>query len=746
MHPLQADTAENLSFDAVRSRIVIIETAFDDLTARGVDAVMLRNGAMLVGHAKTSIQQSEARYRHLINQMGGYVAELLPSGEILYLNEAMAKLLGCNAAALGGFDFFEKLLPSQMAVAPQALRDQFLRGGELKAHRTGFWAADGSLRVLSWNSAHVTSPDKQLERLIFLAQDFTQQVHAEQEMRIAAIAFEAQEGMVVTDAHGTILRVNQAFSDITGYSTSEVIGQNPRFLSSGRHDAAFYAALWADVKQHGMWQGEIWNRRKSAEVFPEWLTITAVKDDAGVVTQYVGSFVDSTLRKEAADQIERLAFYDPLTQLANRRLMLDRLKRALASCQRRTMQGALMLIDIDNFKSLNDTLGHDVGDSLLVEVARRLNACVRVGDTVARFGGDEFIIILEDLDASSQAVVQAESIALKILERLRQSYALGAKASDMAGLARKHDCTASIGVTLFPDGQLSTDDLIKHADLAMYQAKAAGRNTVRFFDPAMQAAIIARAALEADLRRAILGQQFVVYFQSQVNARGRILGAETLVRWHHPERGLTGPDEFIPLAEETGLILELGYWVLQQACLQLVAWAHDPAKSFLTLAVNVSAHQFHHDDFLVDVSRIIQDTGVNPNRLKLELTESLLIKDLPGVVLKMQALKDIGVIFSLDDFGTGYSSLAYLKLLPFDQLKIDQSFVRDVLTDPNDAAIARTVVTLGHSLGLEVIAEGVETEEHRKFLANNGCMFYQGYLFSRPVPLAAFETLVTRET
>ncbi|MEI7614364.1 MAG: bifunctional diguanylate cyclase/phosphodiesterase, partial [Betaproteobacteria bacterium] len=379
---------------------------------------------------------------------------------------------------------------------------------------------------------------------------------------------------------------------------------------------------------------------------------------------------------------------------------------------------------------------------LLIEVARRLGLCVREADTVARFGGDEFVIILEYLDESALAVVQAEAVAIKILECLRQPYFLELHANLIASHQQNYFCTSSIGVTLFPNGDLSPDNLIKQADLAMYKAKAAGRNTIRFFDLEMQTAILLRMALEADLRQAIASQQFVLYYQIQVNASGAAIGAETLIRWQHPDRGVIQPGEFIHLAEETGLILQMGGWVLKAACLQLRQWADHPVMSSLVLAVNVSAHQFHSDDFVAQVIQVLAETGTNPVRLKLELTESLLIQNLEAVIIKMQALKKIGISFSLDDFGTGYSSLAYLKRLPFDQLKIDQSFVRDVLTDPNDAAIARTIVALGNSLGIEVIAEGVETEEHREFLALNGCLFFQGYLFGRPLPLIQFESLL----
>ena len=558
----------------------------------------------------------------------------------------------------------------------------------------------------------------------------------EQELRIAATAFESQEGTFVTDADRVILRVNRAFSEITGYSANEAVGQTPNLLSSGRHDAAFYEAMAESIERHGTWQGEVWNRRKNGEVYPEWLMITAVKDDARQATHYVGIFSDITARKKAEEEINSLAFYDPLTGLPNRRLLLDRLKHVMATSSRSARHGALLFIDLDNFKNLNDTLGHDIGDLLLKQVAQRLSACVREGDTVARLGGDEFVVMLEDLSENApDAANLTEAVGEKILAALNLPYQLD---------KYEHHSTPSIGVTLFADHRGVVDDLMKRADLAMYQAKAGGRNTLRFFDPEMQAVVTARVVLEAGLREAILQQQFHLCYQAQVDGEGRLTGAEALLRWRHPQRGLISPIEFIPVAEETGLILSLGNWVLETACLQMVTWAARPETAHLAVAVNVSARQLHHPDFVAQVLAVLDRTGANPRRLKLELTESLLIDDVEDIIAKMSALKARGIGFSLDDFGTGYSSLSYLKRLPLEQLKIDGSFVRDVLTDPNDAAIARTVVALAHSLGLSVIAEGVETEAQRDFLFSSGCHAYQGYFFSRPLSVDDFDEFARR--
>ena len=559
--------------------------------------------------------------------------------------------------------------------------------------------------------------------------DVTERRQHESELRLAATAFESQEGMMITDARGVIERVNKAFTQITGYSASEAIGQTAHLLQSGRHNAAFYAGLWDGLKRTGAWQGEVWNRRKSGELYAEWLTITAVQDSDATVTRYVGTMLDISQRKAREEEIAQLAFYDPLTGLPNRRLMKDRLHQAMALSARAHREGALIFIDLDHFKDINDTLGHDQGDLLLQQVAQRLSACVREGDTVARLGGDEFVVMLNaDLrDAPEAAASQARSAAEKILVALSQPYAIA---------GADHHSSASIGVALFSGHRDTVDELLKRADLAMYQAKSAGRNTLRFFDATVQQAMRQRATLEGELRHALQHGELALHYQPVVNAQEQLLGAEALVRWQHPQRGLLEPQAFITIAEDRGLIQAIGRWVLETACAQLAAWAGDPVLGQLTLSVNVSARELRDPHFVAQVIDVLDRTGATPARLKLELTESVMLDNVEDSIAKMQAIRARGVGFALDDFGTGYASLTYLRRLPLDQLKIDRSFVRDVPTDTHDAAIARTIVDLGSHLGMTVVAEGVETPAQRDHLAGFGCHVFQGYLFGRPEPVA----------
>ncbi|HMN21912.1 MAG TPA: EAL domain-containing protein [Ottowia sp.] len=534
-----------------------------------------------------------------------------------------------------------------------------------------------------------------------------------------------------------IVFVNESFERLTGLARMQVLGRGPGTLRRTLGGRSFSHLLRGalQARAHGPTRREVLLVRDGAP--SQWLDldVVPVPDAQGPFTHWVAVGRDITERKRAEQQIHDLAFYDPLTGLPNRQLLLQRLAAALRESARSGEEGALMFIDLDDFKLLNDTRGHPVGDALLKQVAMRLARNLRKTDTVARFGGDEFVVLLTDLGPQPEAAARkAQAVATKVLAALAAPFDLD---------SHQHHGTTSIGVTRFGRHVTSADELLRQADMAMYQAKAAGGNAVAFFDPAMQAALSARAALVSDLRTALQeGQQFVLHYQPQFDHARRIVGVEALLRWQHPQRGAISPAEFIPVAENSGLIVPLGLWVLEQACAQLAAWSDQAGRAELNLSINVSVGQFRHPDFVQEVMAAVRRHGIVPHRLRLELTESLLVDRQDNTLTRMAALKQFGVTFSLDDFGTGYSSLSYLKRLPLDQLKIDKSFVADVLTDPSDAAIARAVIDLAHSLGLPVIAEGVETQAQHDFLAASGCDLFQGYLLARPMPLAQLEAFL----
>ena len=527
---------------------------------------------------------------------------------------------------------------------------------------------------------------------------------------------------------------NERFADMLRNSLEHIIGLDMKSLKDQAILPSLLKALGGEM---GYYEGRYLATFSDAEGWV-YMTCAPSLDGSGKIVGGIAIVQDVTERKAAEDQIKNLAFYDPLTNLPNRRLLLDRLHHALASSARSGKEGALLFIDLDNFKALNDTLGHDMGDMLLRQVARRLTSCVREDDTVARLGGDEFVVMLEDLgEQDLEAAAQTEAVGEKILAALGESYQL---------VAHEYRCTPSIGATLFNGHHLAKEELLKQADIAMYQAKKAGRNTVRFFDQQMQDAVTARVVLEGELRKALEKQQFLLHYQIQVDKSHRPSGAEALLRWMHPEYGLVSPNQFIRVAEETGLILPIGQWVMETACAQLKVWQQDALTRNLALAVNVSAKQFHQADFAAQVQATVQRHAINPALLKLELTESMLLENVEDAIRTMNSLKDFGVQFSLDDFGTGYSSLQYLSRLPLDQIKIDSSFVRDIASDTSDREIVGTIIAMAQNLFLDVIAEGVETEMQRQFLLGNGCFHFQGYLFGRPVPIEEFEAILQRQT
>ncbi len=591
-----------------------------------------------------------------------------------------------------------------------ALYGTGLFAGDVASTRlSNFWLYLGTLGVFGMVSASY----------------FEQLRHVQTELAMQEAAYRSQFAdnsavLVLFELDGRVIDANDAALRFYGHSREAMLATN-LYQISQRTSAEVRDSLQSTSSSAG---GRFESRHALADGTVRDVVVSLSPVRMGDRFAMHCIIFDITDQKRAEAEIETLAFYDPLTRLPNRRLLLDRLQQALANSVRSGRKGALLFIDLDHFKTLNDAHGHEKGDMLLQQTGGRLKDCVRTGDTVARLGGDEFVIMLKDLQPlENAAATQVKVVAAKVLAALKQPYRLD---------NIEHHGSGSVGIALFGAHNDTVEELFKRADMALYEAKGMGRNAMRFFDPAMQATMTERAALESDLRRALQAGQFMLHYQPQVNAEGRFTGAEALVRWQHPTRGLVPPAEFIAVAESTGLIMPLGQWVLETACNRLADWAQSPKTAYLTVSVNVSARQFNQTDFVHDVLATLQRTGAPAHRLRMELTESMLVQDIDDIIAKMTRLKALGVGFSLDDFGTGYSSLSYLKLLPLDQLKIDQAFVRDLLTDPNDAAIAKTIVALGQSLGLAVMAEGVETAAQRDFLRGLGCMAYQGFYFGHP--------------
>ena len=555
-----------------------------------------------------------------------------------------------------------------------------------------------------------------------LTSEICQRKLAEQGLRLSAKVFESNtEAIMITDAAQHIVMVNQAFTEITGYSPDEVLGKTPKILASGRQNKEFYEVFWHSLNTSDQWRGEIWNLRKNGEIFPEWVTISVLRDEQSRVTHYVAVYLDITERKKEEEHIKYLANYDVLTGLPNRYLLADRVEQALSSAQRNQDKVAVLFIDLDHFKNINDSLGHDIGDALLKQVAGRLKSCLRRTDTIARQGGDEFVAVLTDLDSADEVIFIAE----KMIESLQEKFILG---------EYQLSITPSIGIGVYPEDGETPVELLRSADLAMYRAKDRGRNNFQFYAPEMNIKAVERLRLENCLRKAISDQQLMVYFQPKVNVEsGEMSGMEALLRWNHPEMGFVSPALFIPVAEESGLINEIGDWVLRQTCLQARLWQAQ-GYEIVPIAVNISARQLKQGNLAANILSILRDKRLDARYLELEITESMLMDMGQAELSMLEQLRDSGVLLALDDFGTGYSSLSRLKNLPLDRLKIDQSFVRDIVTDPDDASIVSATAVLAHALGLKVTAEGVETQEQLNYIRTLKCEEYQGYLFSRPVP------------
>ncbi|RKT44793.1 sensor domain-containing protein [Thiocapsa rosea] len=563
-------------------------------------------------------------------------------------------------------------------------------------------------------------------------QDITDRKAAEERLRLSAAVFEnTSEGVIITDTTPTIIAVNPAFTEINGYSTEEALGRNPSLLKSGKHEQPFYEEMWRALLDRGHWRGEVWNRRKDGEIYPQWVNINAVRSELGQTTHYVGVFSDLSDVKRSEAQIERLAHRDPLTDLPNRLLFRTRLEQALLRASTSRARVGMLLVDIDGFRHINDSLGHAVGDLALREVAKRLTALVRIDETVARLSGDELALLIEcDEDIDTRAALMAE----RIRESLNKPFTV--KGAELF-------MSASIGIAIYPEDGTDVSELLQNCDAALYQAREAGGNGYRHYARGLTDYARERVTLTSELNRAIERNELRLHYQPLVDtASRRVSGLEVLVRWQHPERGMVFPDSFIRLAEETGLIIPLGAWVLRRACLQAREW-ETAGIPFGRIAVNVSGIQIQRSDFAQTLASILHDTGLDAARLELELTETFVMDLREDAPRLLGALKQLGIALAMDDFGTGYSSLAYLKGLPFDTLKIDRSFISGLPDDPASAAIVTAVTTLGNSLGFDVLAEGVETEAQRRFLLGVGCRRAQGYLFSPPVPPEAVLRLLS---
>ncbi len=695
----------------VRIPVAISSTSIEDATL-----LVLHDLSKHLERERDLQHQAEVFHSFFNTTLVGLYRTRITDGQMLTCNHRLADMFGYAS-------------PEEMIAEYQAPRhyvniedrsrliEILKREGEIKNFIAPLYRKDGQIRWFEYSGT--LYPDEgYLEGVVT---DITERHETQLELRLAASVFDGTaEGILITDANGNILRVNRAFTEITGYSQEEMLDKNPRILSSGRHDRSFYQNLWNTLISTGHWAGEIWNRRKNGELYLVWQNLSALRDSDGKVTQFIGIFSDITQRKEAEQRIARLAHYDALTNLPNRLLFQDRCQHALLKAMREDHRLAVLFLDLDGFKDINDSLGHPVGDKVLQVIAERLLVTVREEDTVARLGGDEFVVVIEEFDNVQDVALVAD----KLLQSMREPIEIHEHIFHLS---------ASIGISLFPaDGEDATT-LVRNADAAMYRAKDQGRNNYQFYTAELTTSAFERVLLENQLRHAIENDELDLAFQPQLDLQsGRAVGVEALLRWRHQQYGNIPPDRFIPTAERSGLILPIGEWVLKTACQRAKQWL-DEGMQFDRLAINVSGAQIQRSEFVEVVKNTLEETGLSPKNLELEVTESFIMTQADQGIRTLEALRQLGITLAIDDFGTGYSSLSHLKQLPIHRLKIDKSFVRDIPGDVNDLAITRAVIALGKSLQLHVIAEGVETEEQRLFLLEEGCHEAQGFLFSHPL-------------
>jgi diguanylate cyclase (GGDEF)-like protein/PAS domain S-box-containing protein len=693
-------------------------------------------------HAEAQQRAATAERDDLLRRLRSQ-AEALPLGLIVADASEALTLRAWNPAAerIFGFKRDEVLGKSPPeSTLPRAFRaqvEEWMRtksSGETLHAECETRKKDGHTIHCEWFVTLLGDKIGAVSSVMVMVQDVSERVAADERLRTWAHVLEhSAEGIFICDPNERILLVNAAFQRITGFSAEEVIGKTPRVLGSGLQKRPFYVELWKTLATTGRWQGEIWNRRKNDEFYVEWLSISAVRRQDGRIEHYVGIFSDITERKVAEERVAHLAHYDALTDLPNRALLIDRLGQAIKAAERHGSKVAAIFVDLDRFKAINDSLGHDTGDELLQTVAKRLGAAMRAHDTVARMGGDEFVVVLPELQHSRDAV----TVAHKLIEAL--AHPLNLQGHEIT-------VTASMGISVYPDDAADVHDLLRNADAAMYEAKAAGRNAYRFYTSDMNRRALEVLSVESALRRALDRAEFALHYQPQIDLESRtLIGAEALIRWAHPEKGFVSPGTFIPIAEERGLITPIGEWVVGEATRQLARWASGPLAG-LSVAVNLSSIQFHQSDFVESIARAIEANGVDPTRLELELTESIVMRDAESTILILKRLHEMGLLISIDDFGTGYSSLNYLRRFPIHKIKIDQSFVREMVEDPDTASIVNGIIGLAKSLKLKVIAEGVENDAQLGMLREQGCHEAQGFLFSKALPAAEFEAFVQRWT
>ena len=677
------------------------------------------------------LAQSEAHLRAVLSTIPYGVQEIDIQGNILFSNAAHDTLFGYAPGELRGRNISMLLADPKEG---QAIGSYLAYLAEQQPPPEPYFSADrkqdGSVIQIQVDWNYNFDANGRVVGFISIISDITAKRLIEDQLRQAAAVFQStSEAVMVTDAEARVSAVNAAFTAITGYAQEEVLGKTPKVLRSGRHDDEFHDDMWRTIKEEGRWRGEIWNRRKNGEVFPVWQAVSTIKDDEGKVSHYVSVFSDISSIKQTQEQLNYLAYHDPLTDLPNRLLFNDRLTHAMERAARAQCQLAVLFIDLDNFKNVNDSLGHPVGDELLIKVASRLRNLSRKDDTVARLSGDEFVIVLENIHDAQDTVVLAQ----KLIEAFQEPF-----------LVRGHELhvTLSIGVSVYPRDGSNVQTLVRNADAALYRAKEEGRNDFYYYTEELTASVFERLKLESALRNALKNDELVLHYQPLISLHsGRPIGVEALLRWQHPEFGLLPPNRFIGLAEDTGLIVPLGEWVLSSACRQMKAWLQQGCD-IERVAVNVSGLQLRRGDFQTTVNDILLATGLEPEHLELEITENFIMHKTERAIDILDNLKALGIQIAIDDFGTGYSSLSHLKRLPVDKLKIDRSFVRDIPEDANDEAIARAVVALGRTLQLKVIAEGVETPEQQRFLISQQCDEAQGFLYSKPVPAAQVADLL----